>query len=295
VAHHKITYFSEGHVIAATLFTPDSPVEGKTYPAVVLCQGFGGIRETPNFTGISNALNEAGYIALAFDYRGWGESGGSRGRLAPLDQVDDIRNSITYLEALDAVDLTRIGLLGVSYGCLTATHSAAIDQRVKATLGCLGVATGYQAVTNIRTSEEMAEWEEKVREARRSLVLCNDVERSLKGQDIFRDEQSLVPMPAYWENVPLARTPMGFDSIGRVMDHRPIDVVHKISPRALGLLCATADSCADPASLRQLYNAALEPKKWIPIEGLGHYDLYGAHFERFTAEIIGFFDEFLAR
>jgi len=293
VAHRKITYFSEGHAIAATLFTPDEQLEGETYPAVLLCQGFGGIRETPNFNGIGNALTDAGYVALTFDYRGWGESGGQRGRLAPLEQVDDIRNSITFLETLDLVDPERIGLLGVSYGCLTATHAAAIDKRAKATLGCLGVATGYQAVTNVRTPTEMVGWEDKVREARRNLVLYNDADRSLKGQDIFRDEQSLIPIPAYWENVPLARTPMGFDSIGRVMDHRPIDVVHNISPRMLGLLCATADSCADPGSLRKLYDAAAEPKRWIPIEGLGHYDLYGAHFDRFKREIIRFFDEFL--
>jgi hypothetical protein len=88
---------------------------------------------------------------------------------------------------------------------------------------------------------------------------------------------------------------MGFDSIGRVMDHRPIDLVHRIAPRALGLICAANDTCADPASLREMFDAAREPKRWIGIEGIGHFDLYaGEGFERFKREIIGFFDEFLA-
>ena len=290
----KVTYFSEGDVIAATLFTPEARDDAHRFPGVILCQGFGGIRDTPNFNGIGAALTEAGYVALTFDNRGWGESGGRRGRLAPLEQVDDIRNAITYLETLGCVDPDRIGLLGVSYGCLTSTHAAAIDKRVKAVLGCLGVATGYDVVTNIRTPQEMAEWEENVRQARRNLVLYNDVERSVKAYDVFRDEQSLVPMRNYWDNQPLGRTPMGFDSIGRVMDHRPLDEVHKISPRALGLLCATADTTADPRSLRRLYDAALEPKRWIAIEGLGHFDLYGQHADRFKMEIIKFFNEFLA-
>ena len=290
----KVTYFSEGHVVAATLFVPETLDATRRYPGVVLCQGFGGIRDTPNFNGIAAALNEAGYIALSFDNRGWGESGGQRGRLAPLEQVDDIRNSVTYLETLEYLDVDRIGLLGVSYGCLTSTHAAAIDKRVKAVLGCLGVSTGIDGVTNIRTPEEMAEWEEKVRQARKNLVLYNDVDRSLKAYDVFKDPQSLIPMRAYWDNRPLGRTPMGFDSIGRVMDHRPIDEVHKISPRALGLLCVTNDTTADPKSLRKLYDAALEPKRWIAVEGLGHYDLYSEpHAERFRSEIVTFFDEFL--
>jgi hypothetical protein len=289
-----VTYFSEGHVIAASLYMPEDFVTETKYPAVVICQGFTGIRNLPVIEMMGQALNEAGYVALSFDYRGWGDSGGERGRLAPLEQVDDIRNTITYLETLDGVDTDRIGLVGISYGCLTVPHAAAVDKRVKAALGCLGVATGYDAVTNIRTPEEMAEWERKVAEARRRRVLFNEVDRTLRCPDVFIDPQSIVALPLVWENVPIWRNPLGFDSIGRVMDHRPIDFVHRIAPRALGLLCAANDTCADPKSLRKLFDAAQEPKRWIEVEGVGHFELYhGEMFEHFKAEITGFFDEFL--
>jgi pimeloyl-ACP methyl ester carboxylesterase len=289
-----VTYFSEGNVIAATLFKPGELAAGDKYPAVALCQGFTGIRNTAVIEGIGGALNDAGYVAIAFDYRGWGDSGGERGRLAPLEQVDDIRNTVTFLETLDFVDADRIGLVGVSYGCLTAPHAAALDPRVKATLGCLGVATGYAAVTNTRTPQEMEVWEGKVAEARRRRVLFNEVDRGVRVLDVFVDGQSVKVLPIMWENSPAWRTPLGFDSIGRVMDHRPVDVVHRIAPRALGLLCASEDSCADPASLRDLFEAAREPKRWIGIGGIGHFDLYqGDMFGRFKAEIVGFFDEFL--
>jgi uncharacterized protein len=288
------TYFSEGAVIAADLYTPDKMIEGKRYPAVGICQGFTGIRTSPTMDALGNALNAAGYIAIAFDYRGWGDSGGERGRLAPLEQVDDIRNTITFLETLDFVDADRIGLVGISYGCLTAPHAAAVDTRIKAVLGCLGVATGYSAVTNVRTPGEMAEWEDKVAAARRRRVLFNEVDRSLRVLDVFLDEQSVAKLPLIWDAVPLWRNPLGFDSVGRVMDHRPIDLVHRIAPRALGLLCAGSDTCADPVSLREMFDAAREPKRWIGIPGIGHFDLYvGEGLERFKKEIIGFFDEFL--
>jgi len=290
-----VTYFSEGSVITADIFTPDDISEGKRYPAVAICQGFTGIRSLGVVYALGAAFNAAGYVAISFDYRGWGNSGGERGRMAPLEQVDDIRNTLTFLETLDFVDADRLGLIGISYGCLTAPHAAAVDTRVKAALGCLGVGTGYQAVTNVRTPEEMAEWEAQVKDARRRRVLFNEVDRSVRSLDVFRDEQSVVALPLVWDAVPSWRNPMGFDSIGRVMDHRPIDLVANIAPRALGLLCAAEDTCADPKSLRQMYEAANEPKKWIEVPNVGHFDLYsGELFETvFKVEALKFFDEFL--
>jgi predicted acyl esterase len=294
MAAKTVTFFSEGHVIAADLYTPAEMPAGKKYPAIAICQGFTGIRTSPLNDSIGEALNNAGYIAIGFDYRGWGDSGGERGRLAPLEQVDDIRNTITYLQTLEFVDADRIGLVGISYGCLTAPHAAAVDVRVKAVLGCLGVATGYSAVTNIRTQEEMVAWERKVSEARRRRVLFNEVERSVRVIDVFVDHQSIESLVPGWDSQEKWRTPLGFDSIGRVMDHRPIDIVHKISPRALGLLSASEDTCADPKSLREMFDAARQPKRWIGVEGVGHFDLYqGELLKRFNREITGFFNEFL--
>jgi alpha-beta hydrolase superfamily lysophospholipase len=289
-----VTYYSEGHVVVATLYIPSTMLTDRKFPAVAICTGFTGTRTSPLNAAIGEALNEAGYVAIGFDYRGWGESGGERGRLAPLEQIDDIRNTITYLETLEFVDPDRIGLMGISYGCLTAPHAAAIDKRVKAVLGCLGVATGYSAVTNVRTPEEMAAWERNVAEARRRRVLVNEVDRSIRLIDVFVDSQSVERFVPTWETRPGPKTPLGFDSIGRVMDHRPIDVVHKIAPRALGLLCAANDTCADPVSLREMFDAAREPKRWIEIDGIGHYDLYqGELLNLFNEKIVSFFDEFI--
>ena len=50
------TYFSEGAVIVADLYTPDNIIEGRKYPAIGICQGFTGIRTTPTMEGLGKAL-----------------------------------------------------------------------------------------------------------------------------------------------------------------------------------------------------------------------------------------------
>ena len=45
-----------------------------------------------------------------------GDSGGERGRLAPLEQVEDCRNGFSWLEAQPFVDSDRLAQFGASFG-----------------------------------------------------------------------------------------------------------------------------------------------------------------------------------
>lgn len=288
-----ITYYSEGDVIVGDLYLPDNLDLGRRHPTILQCQGFTGIRDMvqPEF---AKYFTDAGYVALAIDYRGWGDSGGERGRLAPLEQVDDVRNGLTYLETLDFVDPQRLGVFGASFGALIGPYVAAVDERVKAHLGMVGVAHGFEAVTNRRTPAQMEEWKQKVAVARRRRVLSNEVERTLNVMDVFVDDQSRAWEPAMWEAVPKWRNWFGFDSIGRVMDFRPIDIIHRASPRAaLGMIVATEDNTGSPSSYRELFEAAGEPKRWIPFK-CGHYGMYaGELMDQAMAEGVKFLGEYL--
>jgi alpha-beta hydrolase superfamily lysophospholipase len=287
-----VTYYSEGTVIVADLYLPDGLDTTRRHPAILQAQGFTGIRDMvqPLF---ADYLTRAGYVTLAIDYRGWGDSGGERGRLAPLEQVDDVRNGLWYLETLPFVDPDRLGIFGASFGALIGPYTAAIDPRVKATMGWVGVADGVEAVTNWRTPEQMQAWARQAADARRARVLTNEVDRSLKVMDVFIDDQSMAWEPAMWEAVPKWRNMFGFDSIGRVMDFRPIDIVHRAEGRALGFLLATEDQTASPDSYRALYEAAREPKRLIEVPA-GHYDVYaGDLLDHCMAESIRFFRDYL--
>jgi pimeloyl-ACP methyl ester carboxylesterase len=272
VNQSTVTFFSDGGVVAADLYFPDKVDPGVKLPAVISCTGFTGIRlmMQPIY---GKYFTDAGFAFLAFDYRGWGGSSGERGRLAPLEQVEDTRNAITYMQDHELVDPSRIGLFGVSFGALIAPYTAAIDDRVKCVLAKGGVAHGLEAVTNQRSPAQMEDWKRKVLEARRRRVFFNEVERSLNVLDVFVDAESHEWLEGAWEAVPQWRTYLGFDSIGRVMDFRPIDVVARISPRPVAMICALRDTTGDPKSFRELFEAAAEPKRWHGVD-CGHYGYY---------------------
>ena len=79
-------------------------------------------------------LNDLGYVTLAFDMRGCGESEGEHGRVICLEQVEDTRNALTFLAQQDCVDPARIGAIGSSFGGAVAVYRAAWIARLAAVM-----------------------------------------------------------------------------------------------------------------------------------------------------------------
>ena len=286
-----ITYYSDGDIVVADLHVPDDFDEEKRYPVILQCQGFTGIRMMVQPLFAEYFVN-AGFLALAIDYRGWGDSGGERGRMAPFEQVEDCRNGFSWLEAQPFVDADRMGQFGASFGALITAYTMALDRRVQAGVATGGVADGYEAITNQRTPEQMAEWEKKMAEARQKRVLTNEVDRCLTVLDIFIDPDSRSWEPEFWEAVPAWRNWMGFDSMSRVVDFRPIDVAHRIG-KPIAYFLAEQDIVANTDSFRALYEATAEPKKLYTYD-CGHYAWYdGEYLEKSMNDACAFFLEHL--
>jgi poly(3-hydroxybutyrate) depolymerase len=68
-----------------------------------------------------------------------------RKRLIPEDQVDDIRNAISYLQGEPGVDRTRIGVWGAGMSGGHAMVVAGIDPRIKAVVAQTPVIEGRDA------------------------------------------------------------------------------------------------------------------------------------------------------
>jgi pimeloyl-ACP methyl ester carboxylesterase len=77
-------------------------------------------------------------VTLAFDHRGFGESGGRRQYEDSQGKLADLRAAIGLLASHPRVDPARLGLVGVCLGGGYAMRAAATDPRVRAVAGIAG-------------------------------------------------------------------------------------------------------------------------------------------------------------
>ena len=158
VERRTAAVWSEGSRLAAVMMAPKGAPGPRA--AILLCHGWGGLKE--HLIGLySEAFVGAGYVCMAFDYRGWGESDGRlivaadtppltrageqtlkarviREVVDPVDQVADVRACFAYLLSQAGVDPARVGLWGSSYGGGLATYVTGTDVRVKALVAQIG-------------------------------------------------------------------------------------------------------------------------------------------------------------
>ena len=114
--HDQVTFISEGVELDGWHFTGagsafDGP-DGR--PVVVMAHGLGGTKDS-GLEPFATGLAEAGLDVLAFDYRGFGASGGTpRQRASMTGQVEDYRAALAAAARLPGVDPGRLVLWGVS-------------------------------------------------------------------------------------------------------------------------------------------------------------------------------------
>jgi fermentation-respiration switch protein FrsA (DUF1100 family) len=110
-------------------------------PGIALSGPFTGVREQV-VGAYADRLAQAGFVTLAFDHRGFGQSGGTPGHEDSQGKLADLRVAVAFLTARDVVAADRIGLVGVCLGGGYAVRAAAADPRVKAVAGIAG---GYNS------------------------------------------------------------------------------------------------------------------------------------------------------
>lgn len=151
VTYRSADILSEGTRMSAEVFMPSDSGGGKL-PTIVMSHGWGGLAEDLRPDAIEFA--RAGYLVVAFDYRGWGKSDArlvvqgqptrdNNGKLVaevkevrevvdPIDQTTDLLNAIHWVQGEPRCDKNRIGLWGSSFSGGHVVYAAARDPRVKA-------------------------------------------------------------------------------------------------------------------------------------------------------------------
>jgi uncharacterized protein len=262
---HDVTFQSDGEALAGVLHVPDGLAQGERRPAVIMMHGFGANRNGGP-AWLCGQLEAWGYVALRFDFRGCGDSGGERGRVIPMEEVTDARNAVTYMASRPEVDTSRIALAGSSLGAGVAVHAAGVDARVAAVILENAVANGERTIRGMHTPDS---WE-------RFLRMMDDGmqarARGEVGRKVHRFE--IFEMPKHLQvNLASNNSLMEFsaDTPAAFFMFRPEDMVARIGPRPVLILHSAGDRVCTADEAFSLARLAKPPVELHLMDGANHF------------------------
>jgi hypothetical protein len=118
-----VSFQNGGTVLKGTLCIPHSP--GR-HPAAVLLQGSGSQSRWGTTRYVADRLARAGVVALTYDKRGSGESGGDWRTATYNDLANDALAGVALLAGRSDVDRGHVGLVGHSQGAVIAALAATL-------------------------------------------------------------------------------------------------------------------------------------------------------------------------
>jgi dipeptidyl aminopeptidase/acylaminoacyl peptidase len=288
---HEVSFFSEGSRISALWRVPDL-FDGRLR-AVVQGPGWLGLKDAKLYVRYHEALTEAGFGVLVFDYRGFGGSEGNQEVLSVNVQLRDLVNAVTYLTTRDDVNPDALGVFGSGgTGGGNAVLLGATDQRIRAVVSQLPVADGADWLHRMRSEHEWLSFLEMLAEDRRERVLTG------KGQLVNPREEIMVPTPERRATTVKAdvddRIPsaVSLASAEEILTYRPIDAAAILSTPLL-VIGIENDATTPTDHAVKIYEVAQGPKALIMQRHTTHYAAYDQFWTVVTPRIIEWFDRYL--
>ena len=262
----SVSIASAGLRLAGTLRLPHGLARGERRAAFMVLHGFGSNRSSSNVLQPSKVLNDLGYVTLAFDMRGCGESEGEHGRVICLEQVEDTRNALSFLARQAGVDPTRIGVIGSSFGGAIAVYTGGIDERIAAVVSNGGWGDGERKFRGQhRSPQEWARFTAMLREGREH--------RARTGKSLMVPRYDIVPIPPHLRNNLAGNSIESFpaETAQSMFEFRADEVVGRIAPRPLLLLHAANDSVTPTEQSIELFKRAGQPCELHLISDADHF------------------------
>ena len=244
---------------------PDGLKAGERRPAIIMMHGFGA-NKSGGPEWICKQYESWGYVALRFDYRGCGESGGERGRVIPLEEVADARNALSYMAMRPEVDPARIALCGSSLGAGVAVYAAGVDPRVAAVILENGLGNGERIIRGMHSEESWAKFLQLMADGIRH--------RETTGTSMMVHRFDIFEMPKELQkNLTSNNSLMHFTAetaVGFFM-FRPEEMIAKIAPRPILILHSARDRVCNFEEAFSLMRLAKPPVELHLIDGVDHF------------------------
>jgi hypothetical protein len=291
----KVSFFSDGYRLDGLLYAPEGLAPEERRPAVVLCPGYT-YPKTMLMPAIARALTAAGYMALGFDYRGFGDSEGPRWRLFPHEQTSDARAALTFLADQSQTDPARLAALGVSLGGSVAVTAGALDRRIGAVVAIEAVGDGARWLRSLRPYWEWREFEEELARDRTERVRSGQSRRVDPLEIVPPDPASRAFLEGVYREFPQMRCDLPLESADALVEFRPEALVDRIAPRPVLFVHGDADRLVPADESRSLWARAGEPRRLEVVPGMGHFDWAAPSspgFARVAELVVGFLREAL--
>ncbi|MBI3456934.1 MAG: alpha/beta fold hydrolase [Candidatus Rokubacteria bacterium] len=291
----KVAFFSDGCRLDGLLYTPERLAAGEKRAGVVLCVGYTYLKSLV-MPDIAKTLVAAGYVALIFDYRGFGDSDGPRWRLIPWEQVTDVRNAVTYLGDQPHVDPGRLCVVGLSLGGANAIAAAALDRRVGAAVAIQPMGDGERWLRSQRRHWEWLDFQARLREDRSARVRTGRSTRVDPLEIVVPDPGSRAFLEGAYREFPPMKCDLPLETAEALAEFRPEALVDRIAPRPVLFIHGADDRLVPADESRSLFARAGQPRRLEIVPGMGHFDwVMPSHpgFRRVTELVVGFLQEFL--
>jgi dipeptidyl aminopeptidase/acylaminoacyl peptidase len=290
-----VTFHSEGVRLNGDVHVPDDIRPGERRAAIVLCHGYTGVKDL-YLPDNARVLNDAGYVVMTFDYKGWGDSDGSRSRLAPYSRVADVRAALSFVSTRPDVDAERLGIYGTSYGGATVVWVGAVDPRVKCIVSVVGIGNGTRWMRSVRRPDEWRDLLDRSARDRARRAVDGKSEFVAREEILLPDRQSADLAAKARKNNPAAVSTIPLEYVDETLEFNPEWVVDRISPRPVLFITSDDDRLVPPEESEALYARAGEPKKLVVLKGYGHYEVYTEPaFSEVMRETLAWFRQYLGK
>jgi len=267
VKAERITFSSEGIELAGELRLPETD---EPQSAVALTGPFTGVKDQVLGT-YAELLARAGLVTLAFDHRGFGESGGRRQHEDSQGKLADLRAAVGVLAGRPEVHAAQIGVVGICLGGGYAVRAAATDSRVKAVAGIAG---GYNSPARIAEAMGVDAYRSALGvfldryDEYIPAVAPDGGEAAMAGDEPYAYYGTPRSASPYWRNEVTRgslHSLMTFDALGAaaLLAATPLLIVH-----------GKTDAYCSPELAQELYGRKPGDKEILWMDSDQHIDLY---------------------
>jgi len=292
-----ISFTCAGETLKAWFFLPEE--KGAPAPCIIMAHGFGGTK-TASLQPYAEHFQKAGFAALVFDYRHFGDSQGEPRQLLSIRrQLEDWSTAVSFVRTLSEIDPKRIALWGTSFSGGHVVVTAAQEKNIACISAQCPMMDGLAAtIRALRTSGVLNSLRMIGHGLRDQVGTWIGLKPHMMG--IVGSPGSIAAMtaPDAYEGV-MALMPEDFINevcarIGLLVgSYRPVKYARKVRCPALIQICEK-DSVA-PIEAAEKTALAIGPLAEVKRYPIGHFDIYqNDDFKKSVADQLDFFKRHLS-